>query len=426
MTGINHTTGGVVFTGIFASFWNVNIFASPLLLGLTAFFALLPDVDHTKSPIGKLFYPISHFLDRKFGHRTITHSLVCYGGLAMFIGFLEANFFVGSSITLIFMLAYLSHLIFDMMTRQGIPFFYPFKRNACVIPGNPELRLSGNDLRSEMIVFVFFILLGITCKNLFEQGFWSTYNRQFDTLKHVANEQRNNPEQLVNLNYDFTYLTKNYKGTGIIISATESETKVLNDTSILTLNKSCTLHNLEVQKTDQKRVITEHLFSAISLDSFNILTQKKIVLSLKLQSKSNFTFLHLNAPKYAKNADVSYIMSPKIIFEKDTAVNSNLKNLEILNYQIAEYENKKLAYLQTRNTITNRINEITRTLSTMDFYQREEATKELSKLKTELANLTPVPNSDLQIKKKYLIDAMQYEEAKEVSGFMTCLAVNDL
>jgi len=33
---------------------------------------LLPDIDHTKSIIGKPFYSISVYLDRKFGHQTIS------------------------------------------------------------------------------------------------------------------------------------------------------------------------------------------------------------------------------------------------------------------------------------------------------------------------------------------------------------------
>jgi inner membrane protein len=44
MSGTNHVAGGIVFTGIFCSFWNVNVLSSPLLLSLTALFSLLPGV----------------------------------------------------------------------------------------------------------------------------------------------------------------------------------------------------------------------------------------------------------------------------------------------------------------------------------------------------------------------------------------------
>src|SRR5690606_21555976 len=76
MKAPSHIAGGIVFTGIFCSFWNINIFSNPWYLSLTVFSSLLPDIDHSRSIIGKMFLPISRYLDRNFGHRTITHSII--------------------------------------------------------------------------------------------------------------------------------------------------------------------------------------------------------------------------------------------------------------------------------------------------------------------------------------------------------------
>jgi inner membrane protein len=38
----------------------------------------------------------------------------------------------------LFYFSVLSHLIFDMVTLAGIPLFYPFYKNPCVLPANPE------------------------------------------------------------------------------------------------------------------------------------------------------------------------------------------------------------------------------------------------------------------------------------------------
>jgi inner membrane protein len=89
MGGPNHVAGGVVFTGIYLSMFDVNIYSQPHFLFFTAFFSLLPDIDHTKSLIGKPFFPLARYLDRKSGHRTITHSLLCYFLLALVIGIIE-------------------------------------------------------------------------------------------------------------------------------------------------------------------------------------------------------------------------------------------------------------------------------------------------------------------------------------------------
>jgi len=72
----NHITGGIVFTGTFCSLFDVNVFDNPYSIGLVIVASVIPDIDHTKSIIGKMFYPISKTISIKFGHRTITHSLL--------------------------------------------------------------------------------------------------------------------------------------------------------------------------------------------------------------------------------------------------------------------------------------------------------------------------------------------------------------
>ncbi|MCB1770817.1 MAG: metal-dependent hydrolase [Candidatus Competibacteraceae bacterium] len=45
--------------------------------------SLLPDIDHPPAKIGRLFWFVSVPLERRFGHRTLTHSLVALGALAL-------------------------------------------------------------------------------------------------------------------------------------------------------------------------------------------------------------------------------------------------------------------------------------------------------------------------------------------------------
>jgi len=69
MTAPNHIVGGIAITGISLSFWDINIFSNSIYLTLCIFSSLLPDIDHTKSIIGKMFYPLAKYLDTKFGHK---------------------------------------------------------------------------------------------------------------------------------------------------------------------------------------------------------------------------------------------------------------------------------------------------------------------------------------------------------------------
>jgi len=96
--------------------------------------ALLPDIDTTKSVIGRLVKPVAKIINRKYGHRTITHSLIALIGLTAVISAFQAAYFPGLAIAQVFGLAYASHLLLDMVTVQGIPLFYPFSKNPCVLP----------------------------------------------------------------------------------------------------------------------------------------------------------------------------------------------------------------------------------------------------------------------------------------------------
>ena len=42
---------------------------------LASLAALLPDIDHPESLIGRVFLPLSKYIQRKYGHRTVTHSV---------------------------------------------------------------------------------------------------------------------------------------------------------------------------------------------------------------------------------------------------------------------------------------------------------------------------------------------------------------
>ena len=146
MTAPNHIVGGIAFTGISLSFWNINIFSDSTYLGWCIFVALLPDIDHTKSIIGKIFYPIAKYLDKNFGHRTITHSLTFFVPAYILVMFIELNLInpyfnlEGSNYSMIFLFAFSSHLILDMLTVQAYPCFI---RSLETLASFPLIRVIG-------------------------------------------------------------------------------------------------------------------------------------------------------------------------------------------------------------------------------------------------------------------------------------------
>lgn len=225
MQGYNHIAGGIAFTGIFVSFADVNIFEKPEYLAATWTFSLLPDIDHTKSLIGKAFYPVAEYLHRNFGHRTITHSLACYFALLAIVSGVERIFHTSSEFTLIFGFAYFSHLIFDMCTKSGIPLFYPFSKRPAVLPANPDFRISSSDFRAEAIIFVCFCVLIFLCQPLFAQGFWTSYNKAFLTGEHVDREFTKSKDLLF-----IKFQPKNQKiDSGYLIKSTEGKMLIFRD-----------------------------------------------------------------------------------------------------------------------------------------------------------------------------------------------------
>lgn len=90
--------------------------------------ALLPDLDHPNSLLGRRLPWISGPLSRLFGHRGCTHSLLAVGvgvwGLAQFQG--PGLISVAAKDALI--IGYLSHLLGDWLTPAGIPLFWPLRQ----------------------------------------------------------------------------------------------------------------------------------------------------------------------------------------------------------------------------------------------------------------------------------------------------------
>lgn len=215
MKGYNHIAGGLTLTCTFASFSQVNILAKPEYIATTVFFSLLPDIDHTQSLLGKILRPLSSWIYKEFGHRTLTHSLPFYLVILTITAIAE-HLFDTEGFTLVVGLSLLSHLIFDMCTRQGIPFFYPLSKKPCVLPGNPSLRLSNENIRHQAGFFLASACLFFFCLPL---GFMTTFNKAFIDFDHVRREARKSPDIL---EIEYTQAGQ-LPGKGVLVDITDSK-----------------------------------------------------------------------------------------------------------------------------------------------------------------------------------------------------------
>lgn len=95
----------------------------PALLGLAVFGALLPDIDHPKSWVGKALWPVSRVFARLLGHRGITHSALAVVGCTALL--LSQD--VPLAITAPLVVGYLSHLGADLLTPAGLRLAWPLR-----------------------------------------------------------------------------------------------------------------------------------------------------------------------------------------------------------------------------------------------------------------------------------------------------------
>lgn len=113
--------------------------ATPMTLGIAATASQLPDLDTTESTMGRLFYPLAKWIENRFPHRSITHSLLATAAIALFS--LPLYFYWGWKTWCALSLGHLLACFADTFTRQGVQWFYPMPV-WCVCGSNPRRRLT--------------------------------------------------------------------------------------------------------------------------------------------------------------------------------------------------------------------------------------------------------------------------------------------
>ena len=114
--------------------------ANPLPLGLAILGSQLPDLDTTTSTIGKIFFPISSWIEDRFPHHSVTHSLLATAGITV-TSLLINHFFLGDiKIAIALPLGHLLACFSDCFTKQRVQLFYPNPAWAISV-SNPRRRL---------------------------------------------------------------------------------------------------------------------------------------------------------------------------------------------------------------------------------------------------------------------------------------------
>ncbi len=122
MTGKTHITGGIAASLAFAQITHYE--PAILLIGGVAG-ALIPDICHGSSKIGRALPFLSKIISTLFGHRTFTHSL-----LFLFLAnLLFQAILPNEALTAGILVGMISHILLDMATKRGVKLLFPFSLN---------------------------------------------------------------------------------------------------------------------------------------------------------------------------------------------------------------------------------------------------------------------------------------------------------
>lgn len=188
MRAVTHISFSILSLGLLSGVTHSSLELQNIIC--TGIASLLADIDTTKSTLGKIFYPISNFLENRFGHRTITHSLLFVSLLSLI---LLPLYFWKSTFYLAFLIGYLSHLTIDCLNKSGVPLLYPSKV-FFVFPGKAKWRIEVGSL-GETILCLFIIALAVLVWYMNGVGVRSMLNNLLGTPEMAIREYKANADK---------------------------------------------------------------------------------------------------------------------------------------------------------------------------------------------------------------------------------------
>ncbi|MFH1684549.1 MAG: metal-dependent hydrolase [Candidatus Margulisiibacteriota bacterium] len=240
--------------------WSIFLFA---ILG-----SIFPDIDHPRSTIGRLLHAISVPIERKYGHRTITHSLIGWGIATLIFGVfvfvlvaviqLIPNFGFGLSElgprwVAAFSISYLSHLFLDMLNRRGSQMFWP-NSGRDVIPRNQKFRTESGS-RIEVLIFCILMALMFLAFPISKYGLISSL-RWFLATPGSAIQEFKTLENHAYLEFDGVFRERKIpiKGKAEILDVDYKRLVILYEENVYTLSDELAADilasHVRVRKTD--------------------------------------------------------------------------------------------------------------------------------------------------------------------------------
>lgn len=125
MQAATHLAGAALTLAVARGF---GLHVGPFEAGALFLGSLLPDIDTTTAGAGRYVRPLASWIETRYGHRTVTHSLL----FTLAASVLLLPF--GVSVALALAYGILSHLLLDTMNVNGVPLLWPYRLQFWFLP----------------------------------------------------------------------------------------------------------------------------------------------------------------------------------------------------------------------------------------------------------------------------------------------------
>ena len=169
MTGATHIAGAVVTMAVARG---MGLEVGPLELVVCMAGSLVPDIDTQNAGMGRFLRPVSGFLEKRIGHRTLTHSLLFLVGLWLVL--LPLSSINPSSVTA-FLIGVLSHILLDTANVNGVFLLWPARVQFVFLPVRSMRIKYGSP--AEAYLALVMLLLALVLYPVGKDGFDPTFRR---------------------------------------------------------------------------------------------------------------------------------------------------------------------------------------------------------------------------------------------------------
>ena len=226
-------------------------------------------------------------------------------------------------------------------------------------------------LRTETMIFSFFLLSAVFLQPLIKNGYWAQYNRFFGTPKHLASEFRKSDDALF-VKYIVKKGTEKVRGERIFIGAADSKIILLEKDGFHELNKNkYSIRELIPEHTGMSFQFEQLSFMNISIDSLNTLVQDAAIKYIDIQMNNHVLVHYNNQQEVSTKVKIKY--PEHLWFE-------NVKEFTFRDTFIS-YVNPKIKTLQNQMHILKKEDQ-----NLLNAYQSNQL--ELANLKTKYAQNT--------------------------------------